>query len=379
MTALDTDWLAAPETQRIFELLADYSTFVVGGCVRNSLLHHPIKDIDFATGAVPERVVALAEDCGLRVVPTGIEHGTVTVLVGEKPYEITTFRKDVETDGRRAVVTFSTSLEEDAMRRDFTINAIYSDARGLLTDPVNGLRDIAARRVRFIEDAGRRIREDYLRSLRFFRFAAWYGSGDAGMDPVALDAISRNLSGIDTLSRERVGSEVYRLLEAPDPSMALAAMRMTGVLSAILPGSDDAAIGPLVRLEREADVPPDAVRRLAALGGPVESLRLSRATMKRIHKLRDNLGVMPSRLGYALGADAARDTLLVSAALLEQPLKASAIADAEVAASRRFPVTAADLASKFKGKALGERLSLLEDIWIESDFTLSREALLSEG
>ncbi|MEO0916565.1 MAG: CCA tRNA nucleotidyltransferase [Pseudomonadota bacterium] len=379
MTSLEGDWLTAPDTQRIFALLADYPTFLVGGCVRNSLLQHPIKDIDFATAATPEQVAMLAGEHGLRVIPTGVEHGTVTVVSGATAYEVTTFRRDVETDGRRAVVAFSSSLEEDALRRDFTMNAIYSDAHGRLADPVNGLADIAARRVRFIENADRRIQEDYLRSLRFFRFVAWYGSDEGGMDQEALDAIARNLSGLETLSRERVGSELVRLLEAPDPSVSLAAMRATGVLSTILPGSDDTAIGPLVENERQAHVQPDARRRLAALGGPLETLRLSRASMKYVTVIRSNVGGNPSRLGYALGKTGALDTLLVSSALLSRPLDRNVLSEAEAAAKHQFPISATDLTPAFEGKALGEKLRELEEIWIESGFTLSREALLSRG
>ncbi|MEM7720031.1 MAG: CCA tRNA nucleotidyltransferase [Pseudomonadota bacterium] len=379
MFALDSDWLADKQTQGIFDLLAGYPTFVVGGCVRNSLLHQPVKDIDFATAALPEQVVARAEESGLRVVPTGIEHGTVTVILGQTAFEITTFRRDMETDGRRAVVAFSTSVEDDARRRDFTMNAIYSDALGQLTDPVQGLPDIAAGRVRFIEDAERRIREDYLRSLRFFRFVALYGAPDTDMDPEALNAIARNLSGLETLSRERIGSEMLRLLEAPDPSKALASMRSTGVLATILPGSDDTAIGPLVSLEQDISATPNALRRLSVLGGAVETLRLSRADLRRVAQIRDNVGKSAGWLGYTLGAAAARDVLLVSAAMLSQPLDPNSLINADAASVQRFPIRAADLADELEGKALGEKLQSLENTWIESGFTLSREALLSKG
>jgi poly(A) polymerase len=379
MKQLEADWLKAPATQHVFDLLVSYPTYVVGGCVRNQLLGEPIKDIDFATAARPETVMELAETAGLRVVPTGIDHGTVTLVIEDKPHEVTTFRRDVETDGRRAVVAYSDGIEDDARRRDFTINAIYADRHGVLRDPVNGLPDIAARRIRFIEDANQRVREDYLRSLRFFRFVAWYGDPEVGLDPDALDAIAGNLTGLETLSKERVGSEMLRLLSAPDPAPALASMRATGVLPVVLPGSDDTAIAPLIELERTMVVPPDAIRRLAVLGGDASGLRLSRADSAKLELLRDNVGAAPATMGYRHGLDTGRDILLVSDALLGRPGSAKACSEVRKGAAAEFPVKAADLMPGLEGKALGDKLRALELDWIESDFTLSREALLSKG
>ncbi len=379
MTRIEADWLTDDATQRVFALLGDYPSFAVGGCVRNTILGAPVKDIDLSTAARPEVVTALAEAAGLRVVPTGIEHGTVTVVVGDEPFEITTFRRDVETDGRRAVVAFSDRIEEDALRRDFTMNALYADAAGVVHDPVGGLADIAARRVRFIEDAVQRIREDYLRSLRFFRFCAWYGDPESGMDSDALDAIARNLAGLETLSRERVGSELLRLLGAPKPAPAVASMRATGVLGTILPGADDRALGPLVELERGLGLEPNAVRRLAVLGGAFDTLRLSRSVAKHVETVRDSISVAASVAGYRHGDEIGRDIVLVTAALMEQPLTADALADVVRGATFEFPVKAADLMPALEGKALGEVLKRLEDRWIKSGFTLSKSELLSLG
>ncbi|CAN0587043.1 unnamed protein product, partial [Ectocarpus sp. 12 AP-2014] len=191
----------------------------------------------------------LARVAGLKPVPTGIDHGTVTVVADHDPFEITTFRRDVETDGRRAVVAFADTLDEDAKRRDFTMNALYARIDGTVIDPLGGLPDLRARRVRFIGDATDRIREDYLRSLRFFRFHAWYGNPDNGMDSDALAAIASHLDGLESLSRERVGAEMVKLLAARDPAPAVAAMRATGVLGRLLPGADDRALAPLIHLE----------------------------------------------------------------------------------------------------------------------------------
>ena len=227
------DWITRESTQALMKALNDagHKALFVGGCVRNALLGVPVADVDIATDALPEEVMRIALAAKMKPVPTGIDHGTVTVVSGSIPHEVTTFRKDVETDGRRAVVAFATDVADDAHRRDLTINALYALADGTLVDPLGGLPDLKARRVRFIEDAEARIREDYLRALRFFRFHAYYGDPAAGMDPEALAAIAANLDGLDTLSRERVGAELLNLLAAPDPAPAVAAMAQTGALA----------------------------------------------------------------------------------------------------------------------------------------------------
>ena len=300
-------------------------------------------------------------------------------IIDRTPFEITTFRHDVETDGRRAVIAFADEVDEDARRRDFTINAIYADAEGNILDPVGGLADIAARRIRFIEDADRRIREDYLRSLRFFRFSAWYGDPSEGMDPEALDAIARNLPGLETLSRERVGAELIRLLSAPDPAPAVAAMRSTGVLNTILPGSDDRALAPLVALEHSIGVDPSPARRLAVLGGDHQTLRLSRALASQVEVIRAGMGGVPGALGYRHGFEAGRDILLAEGAFAAQPVSEEALAEVRRGSDATFPVKAADLMPARQGRDLGDKLRHLEDAWIASGFTLTREALLSKG
>ena len=238
MKQISAAWVSDPATQRVCAALTEggAQALFVGGCVRNALLDTPVSDIDIATDALPNRVVELAQAADLKAIPTGIDHGTVTVVCDHIPHEITTFRRDVETDGRRAVVAFSDKVEEDAARRDFTMNAIYARPDGTVLDPLLGLPDLEARRVRFIGTAQNRIREDYLRSLRYFRFHAWYGDAQAGFDADALAAIAGNLDGLSTLSRERVGAELLKLLAAPDPAPSVAAMRSTGVL-ARLPGA----------------------------------------------------------------------------------------------------------------------------------------------
>ncbi|MGR3290820.1 MAG: CCA tRNA nucleotidyltransferase, partial [Paracoccaceae bacterium] len=207
MTRIAGEWLDNPDTQAVLALLSDagHQVYFVGGCVRNALLGAPVSDIDIATDATPDRVTRLAESAGLKVIQTGIDHGTVTIVSGAIAHQVTTFRKDITTDGRHAVVAFSDNIVDDARRRDFTMNALYADAGGAVTDPLGGLDDLTHARIRFIDDANARIKEDYLRSLRFFRFHAWYGDPSEGLDAEALAAIAGNLEGLASLSKERVG------------------------------------------------------------------------------------------------------------------------------------------------------------------------------
>lgn len=374
------DWLAQPGTQALCGALeaAGYRALFVGGCVRNALLGVPVADVDIATDARPETVTRLAEVAGLRVVPTGIEHGTVTVIAGGVPHEVTTFRRDVETDGRRAVVAFADDVTEDAARRDFTMNAIYADARGNVIDPLGGLPDLVARRLRFVGDAHQRIREDYLRILRFFRFHAHYGDPGQGMDADALAASAELAEGVDGLSRERIGSEIRKLLAAPDPAPAVAAMAQAGVLARVLPGSDTRALAPLVHLE--SGLPPRWQRRLAALGGQEveERLRLSRADAAVLAALRDAVGRgwSPAALGWKLGAEGGRDAVLLRAALLESPLPTDWQTDVARGAASVMPVTAIDLMPDLQGAALGARLKEIEARWLASDLRLTRADFL---
>jgi poly(A) polymerase len=376
------DWLDHPGTQALMQALegAGHKALFVGGCVRNALLGEPVSDVDISTDATPETVSRLAESAGFKPVPTGIDHGTVTVVAEGKPHEVTTFRRDVETDGRRAVVAFSDKIEEDAQRRDFTMNALYADRHGTVIDPLNGLPDLQSRRVRFVGDPETRIREDYLRILRFFRFHAAYGDPDGGIDPEGLAACAALADGIETISKERIGAEVRKLLTASYPVTALAAMAQSGVLARILPGADIRAIGPLTSIEADHDADIDWLRRLAALGGddPVDRLRLSRTDARDLAALRDSIGNMetPAVLAWRLGFTRAVDALLLRAAVLQSPLTLAALQAARRGADAHFPVTAADLMPALQGEALGLRLKQLEQVWLASDLILGREDLL---
>lgn len=284
-------WLRAEATQAVMRILreAGHETRAVGGCVRNALLGEPISDIDLATTAPPPAVMRVCAAAGLKVVATGLVHGTVTVVADGVAFEVTTLRTDVATDGRHAVVAFTGDWIEDAKRRDLTINAIYSDAAGRLHDPVGGIADLEQRRVRFIGDPVKRIREDYLRILRFFRFHARYASG--APDAAGLAACIAQRAGLKRLSAERVGAELAALLEVPGADDVVAVMAASGILGALLgvapaPGR----LAALASLERELTRPVDAMARMAVLAVHTledvqrlaERLRLSNADRARL-------------------------------------------------------------------------------------------------
>ena len=255
----------------------------VGGCVRNALIGAPIDDIDIATTLTPDAVVSALKAARLRAVPTGIEHGTVTAISEHQPFEITTLRRDVSTDGRRATVAFTTDWVEDAGRRDFRLNALYADADGVILDPTGqGVEDAMAGRIVFVGEPEGRIREDYLRILRFYRFYAWYGRG--APDAAAVAACAALAQGVEQLSAERVSKELLKLLAAPDPRPAVRLMGEAGVLGRVLPPTD------LALFEAMTEISPDAVLRLSALlpDDPAQaaevarSLRLSNAQRYRL-------------------------------------------------------------------------------------------------
>lgn len=374
------DWLTASDSQAVCAALtgAGYRALFVGGCVRNSILGVAVGDVDIATDAPPEIVTVLAKKAGLKVIPTGFDHGTVTIIAGGVPHEVTTFRRDVETFGRHAVVAFSTRIEDDAMRRDLTMNALYATPEGEVVDPLGGLADCLARRVRFVGLAEERIREDYLRILRFFRFHAIYGDPDGGLDAEGLAACAANSAGLETLSAERLGAEMRKLLSAADPAPSVAAMHAAGVLAGVLPGADPRALAPLVHLEGPR--PPHWLRRLAVLGGedPADRLRLSRRDSRDLHHLRDEIGRLsaPAVLGYRLGEALATDAILARAAVMESPLPPMWETEVARGAAAKFPLRAADLPG-LSGLELGQRLKALEARWLDSGLTLTRSQLLA--
>lgn len=410
MTSLsDRDWFGDPALRRVLELLnADGGEArIAGGAVRNSLMDLPAGDIDIATTLVPKDVVARARAAGIKAVPTGIEHGTVTLVTDGKPFEVTTLRRDMETDGRRAQVAFGTSWQDDAERRDLTINALYATADGEVIDLVNGLADIETRTVRFIGDAARRIAEDHLRILRFFRFFALYGSGRPDAD--GLRACARAKGKLGTLSAERVWSETKKILAAPDPWRALLWMRQSGVLTEILPETEkwgidalpgliaaEQALGwkpdPLLRLS--AMVPPDA-QRLEALS---QRLKLSRAESAALSGWaaapeipRTLADTVFDRMLYQHGAEGLVMRLKLALGVARTRAEGDPEAMAFAGLCQRllsraakwtrptFPVSGADVmaAGIAAGPKVGDILRTLEKAWIDVNFNLDRETLLA--
>jgi poly(A) polymerase len=354
----------------------------VGGAVRDTLLGIAVKDIDMATPLEPAAVIARLDAAGIRNVPTGLAHGTVTAVLAGGPVEITTLRRDVSTDGRHATVAFSQSWEEDAARRDFTINALYADPRDLTVhDYFGGLDDLAARRLRFIGDAEARIREDYLRILRYFRFQARFGSLPA--DAAAEAACSALAPGLKGLSRERIASELLALLALPDPAPTIARMAELGVLAVILPEADPAALPPLLAAEAAQGAAPEALRRLAALlpadSSQVEQIaaRLRLSIAQRKHLALVAARQMPEEaarpLAYKLGREVVRDRLLIAG---------DSIAPLQDWAIPQFPLKGGMIVARgvSAGPEVARILRAVEARWVNEGFPDQAriEELLSE-
>jgi poly(A) polymerase len=294
-------------------------TRFVGGCVRDTLLKLEVNDVDLATRLPPEQVIARLEKAKIKAVPTGLAHGTVTAVVNGAPVEVTTLRRDVATDGRRATIAYTKDWREDAARRDFTINALLADpVSGEIFDYFGGVQDLKRRRVRFIGDPLTRIAEDHLRILRFFRFHAKFGAG--APDPAGLDACAARANDLMALSRERIADELLKLLALPDPTPTVELMIARGILEPVLPEIDNARrLGALVAAEQAAGIAPEPVRRLAALLPPdpevaaavAARLRLSKRLAKRLVSAAEPRLETPEVLAYEIGADAAVDRLLL--------------------------------------------------------------------
>ena len=397
----DADWLKRPETLRVFAALAapGVETRAVGGAVRNSLLGETVSEVDFATTALPENVMALARKAGLKAVPTGIEHGTVTVIADGKPFEVTTLRCDVETFGRHATVAFTDNWEEDARRRDFTLNALYAGSDGTVFDPLGGYADLLAGRVRFIGEAEARIKEDYLRILRFFRFNAYYGKG--ALDAEGLHAAVRLRAGIEQLSAERVSAELKRLLVAPQALRGVEALFDHGFLPTLLGGVPRLdRFQRLVAIETELDHEANAMVRLAALGVFVAEdaerlaarLRLSNAEQTFLalgahDHAEDGLSdeSAAKRTLYRLGASNFTAYLLLawedSGAGSDDQAWRAALRLPERWQAPAFPLRGADIVAlgDLEGPEIGLILRRLEKDWAEGGFALSREELLARA
>jgi len=384
-------WLTAPETQSVLAAVAgrDGAARFVGGCVRNALLGVEVADVDIATPLLPDDVMRRLEAAGIRAIGTGLDHGTVTAVTNKRAFEITTLRRDVATDGRRATVAYTDDWAQDASRRDFTMNALYADAEGNVYDPAGGLADLKAGRVRFIGDAPTRIKEDYLRILRLFRIHAWYGKGQ--IDALALQACAAAGGHIKSLSGERIQKEMLRLLQAENPVAALRAMAASTILSEVLPGDLD-----FDRLQRLRDVDgnnffeADAILRLAALIPSDGQAAVIASRWRLSNDDRDRLrGLVSSpvkivsymsvpelqRVLYRQGQQSVRD--LVRLRWAEDTKASNAVqwrAELAIVDSWTrpvFPLTGRDVmnAGVPEGPLVGRVMNEVEQWWIDSNFT----------
>jgi poly(A) polymerase len=394
MSTLRPRWLSEAPVQTLLAALdaGGIEAWFVGGCVRDALLRIETGDIDVATAARPEAVIAALEAAHLKAYPTGLAHGTITAVIPPRTFEITTLRRDVETDGRHAVVAFDAGWEEDAKRRDFTINAIYLMPDGALYDPVGGQADLAAHHVRFVGDPATRIAEDVLRILRYYRFEARFGGGKG--DATARAACRAAVGQLPNLSAERVSRELMRLIAGPDPVRALAMMRDDGVLAAILPEA--------IRIDRLNTLLPlaaadDGIMRLAALvevdrpaaSAMAERLRLSAVEKKRLAGLVPPWPLDPTadaraqRLAlYRCGLGRFGDLALLLTG--EGKLKRSGLRKmldlAETWDIPGFPLGGDDVTALgiAPGPRVGELLDAVRRWWEDGDFTADRAACLAQ-
>lgn len=393
----DAAWLTAGPVARVLSLLNTdgEEARVVGGAVRNALLGLPVGEIDIATTAHPDEVVRRARAVHIKCVPTGIEHGTVTLVVDGRPFEVTTLREDVETFGRKAKVAFGRDWVRDADRRDFTINGLSVSADGAVHDHVGGLADIQARRVRFIGEPAQRIAEDYLRILRFFRIHAAYGSGPP--DRAAVLACIAARDGLALLSAERLRMEMLKLMVAPGAAVALVTMDDSGLLTRITGGvTYHGPFARMIEIERMLNLGPDPMRRLAALTVAVtedakrlsQRLRLSNAETRQLDSMGHRWWRLASmdeavarRRIYRLGVERYRDRIMLAWARAGRGYDAPSWRELATLPQRwnapAFPLKAADFLARGlqEGPALGHVLTLAEDAWLAADFPLDRRAL----
>ncbi len=388
-------WLTDASVKRVMACFANAGipAYFVGGCVRNALLDLPVTDIDIATPATPDEVMELGRASHIKTLPTGIKHGTVSWILDKQIFQITTYRRDIKTDGRHAQVAFSDCMKTDAGRRDFTMNALYADAAGTVFDPISGLDDLRCGRVRFIGDAGKRIAEDGLRILRFFRMSALYGAeygADGGdkLDAVGLTACGTHGAALVRLSQERISTEFRLLLSAPNPAPAILAMENAGLLTRIITGCRGDFITRFIDLETAVGARADWIFRLAILGGQgvaegESCLRLSNVEKKSYTgvllagKALDS-GMKSSALGYYHGAEIARAAVMYRAVQRGQDLDKTVLEQIDFGANQqnKYPIKAADLMAFAEGRELGDLLKKGERIWVQSNFTKTKEAVL---
>lgn len=400
LNPLQFPWMRSEAVTSLFAAFPQGSLRFVGGCIRNALWGYSVGDIDLATTLEPEAVVAALKAASIRSVPTGLAHGTITAVIDGKPYEITSLRRDVETDGRRAVVAFTTHWAEDAQRRDLTVNALYADIEGQIYDPTGlGLDDIRARKFRFVGDAGQRVQEDYLRILRFFRFVAWYG-GKEKVDVQSLRACREHKAGLRKISIERVWIELKKMLSAQDPVRAFRIMLTNEILDTVLiEASNVDGLERMVALERREAIKPDPMLRLMAMGvrEPLQwalltkRLKMSNAESARLRNWAQDDAQLSTDMSerdrlaaiYRSGKQTILDRARLRAAGEDDAIISSrwmVLADLAMGwQPPTFPISGADLmrAGVPKGPAVGKASKALETLWIRSGFSTEKPQLLA--
>lgn len=381
----ETKWLRNPSAQKLSKLYKNfgYQVLFVVGCLRNTILKMPVTDIDLATDAQPEEIIKIAKENNIRFVPTGLAHGTITLIIDNKNYQITTFRTDFDHDGRYAKVEFTESLLLDASRRDLTINALYCNHVGEVIDPLNGLDDIKKQKIKFIGNPNERIKEDNLRILRFFRFQAIYGNKNLEIDSIALEACHNHKSKLAALSKERITSELRKILSAPNPLEVIIKMNETGVLNELFQKVSIDSLEAYLKTEEKFKININWLGRFLSLQvtQEEESLKLTRCEFKFLKQTKSAIEnqIHVLEFSYYNGVENGkiysilqnfRHNIILSKNLLNQ---------INSLATKKFPITAKDLMPEIRGKKLGEALRSLEDRWIKSNFTLSKKDLLAEA
>jgi len=358
-----------------------YKIYFVGGCVRDSILGNPVTDIDMSTTALPDQIIQIAKANNLRAIPTGIKYGTITVISNCKPYQITTFRKDVATDGRHADVLYANDMITDATRRDFTINALYADEDGNVIDPLKGVNDLYCRIIKFIFNPRKRIIEDNLRILRFFRFHAWYGDPNKNLDPASLNACTHYKSKVGTLSNERIGAEMKKIMSAPNPISSLEAMTMAGVLELVMPNASTSQLSSLLKLENKLQrgihwTTRAAIMTSTDLKNIWKISKVDHKKLRNLQKLKAGKDKV-SKISYLYGEEFSWQYAILKYVSLNKDIPKNIRAEIKRGANALFPIKSCELINDFKGPELGKRIKDLQHAWINSNFSLTREELLN--
>ena len=377
------DKIAKPTTKKLFQLFIEkgFDVYFVGGCVRDFLLNIPVKDIDISTTALPNEIINIAKENNIKAIKTGIEHGTITLVYKSIQYQITTFRTDIKTDGRRAVVNFSKDIIADASRRDLTINALYADIDGNIIDPLNVISDLNDRRIKFINNPQERILEDNLRILRFFRFYSWFGKTNKSLDNASLSACVHFKEKLLNLSGERIGTEMKKLLTAPRPIKSLEIMLAEGILEIIMPNAEIHLLNSLIKYEREADVSIHWATRAAIMTD--SKLKTKWKLSNSDHKLLSTLQKFKyynssiSKIAYLYGKELTIKYAVIKSVITKKDLPKNLGNLVNLGVNAVFPITSRDLIQDYQGEDLGKKLQSLKHMWIESKFSLTKEDLLS--